>query len=118
MQVHFQSRASQALDMRAGVERRVRFALRRLAPRVPRAEVVFEDVNGPRGGRDKLCRLALTTDGNGPLIVYAVAADWRTALDTALARIHRTLARAWERAESLRRGRTRRPPPGDEPTRR
>ncbi len=107
MQVLFKSRHPQATELRDLTERRVRFALRRLGWLVPRAEVQMTDVNGPRGGVDKRCQVALRTDGAGSVIVASVASDWRTALDNALARAARFLLRLWRRGSDSRRMRQR-----------
>jgi ribosome-associated translation inhibitor RaiA len=107
MQVLFKSRDAQAAPWRELAERRVRFALRRLGWLVPRAEVQLSDVNGPRGGVDKRCQLALRTDGAGVVVVTAVARDWRTALDEALSRAGRFLMRLWRRRQSQQRPRSR-----------
>lgn len=107
MQVLFKSRHPHASDLRDLAERRVRFALRRLGWRVPRAEVQLSDVNGPRGGVDKRCQVELRTDGAGSVVVAAVASDWRTALDNALARAARFLMRQWRRGSDSRRMRQR-----------
>ena len=107
MQVLFKSRHPQATDFRDLTERRVRFVLRRLGWLVPRAEVQMSDVNGPRGGIDKRCQVELRTDGVGSVVVASVAGDWRTALDTALARAARFLMRLWRRGSAARRMRQR-----------
>jgi ribosome-associated translation inhibitor RaiA len=107
MQVFFKSRHPQATELRTLTERRVRFVLRRLVWLVPRAEVHMSDVNGPRGGIDKRCQVALKTDGAGSVVVSSVANDWRTALDNALARAARFLMRLWRRGHDARRMRQR-----------
>lgn len=107
MQVLFKSRHPKATDLRDLTERRVRFVLRRLGWLVPRAEVRMSDVNGPRGGIDKRCQVELRTDGAGPVVVAAVASDWRIALDNALARAARFLVRLWRRGGESRRMRQR-----------
>lgn len=107
MQVLFNSRHPNAAELRELTERRVRFALRRLSGWVPRAEVKFSDVNGPRGGIDKRCQVELKTDGAGTVVVAAVANDWRSALDSALARAARFLMRMWRRGRDSRRVRQR-----------
>ena len=107
MQVLFKSRHPRAADFRDLTERRVRFVLRRLGWLVPRAEVQMSDVNGPRGGIDKRCQVELRTDGAGSVVVAAVASDWRTALNTALARAARFLMRSWRRGSDSRRMRQR-----------
>ena len=103
MEVLFKSRHPQATELRDLTERRVRFVLRRLGWLVPHAEVQMSDVNGPRGGIDKRCRVELRTDGAGSVVVSSVANDWRTALDKALARAARFLVRLWRRGSDSRR---------------
>ena len=83
MQILFRTRHPEAALMRDAVERRVRFAFRRLNALVPRAEIKLDDINGPRGGPDKRCQIALRTDGAGAVVVSSVAKDWRCALDEA-----------------------------------
>ncbi len=102
MQVLFKSRHPNATDLRDLTETRVRFVLRRLGWLVPRAEVQMSDVNGPRGGVDKRCQVELWTDGGGSVVVAAVARNWRTALDDALARAMRFLLRARRRRHDAR----------------
>lgn len=105
MQILFKSRHPEAALMRETVEHRVRFALRRLNAVVPRAEVQLVDVNGPRGGLDKRCQIALRTDGAGEVVVSSVAGDWRTALNEALARAVRHVRKVWRQATLVRRPR-------------
>ena len=107
MQVLFKSRHPQATELRDLTERRVRFVLRRLGWLVPRAEVQMSDVNGPRGGIDKRCQVELRTNGAGSVVVASVASDWRTALDSALARASQFLVRLWRRWSDSRRMRQR-----------
>jgi len=97
MQVLFKSRNPQATEPRDLTDRRVRFVFRRLGWLVPRAEVQMSDVNGPRGGIDKRCQVALKTDVAGTVIVASVASDWRAALNKALAKAARFLMRALRR---------------------
>ena len=105
MQVFFKTRDPQAALLRVGVERRVRFVLRRITWRVSRADVQFSDLNGPRGGVDKCCRIELRTEGAGPVVVSSVDKSWRGALDRALARVTRFVLRLWQRIGAERRPR-------------
>ncbi|WP_367847989.1 HPF/RaiA family ribosome-associated protein [Rhodoferax sp. WC2427] len=91
MQVLFQSRDPQGAEFREQVERRVRFVTRRLQGLVPRVKVLLSDVNGPRGGVDKRCQLALQTETAGTVVVSSTARTWRQAVDQALARAGRAL---------------------------
>ena len=103
MQVLFKSRHPQASELRDLTERRVRFVLRRLSWLVPRVEVHFSDMNGPRGGVDKRCQVELRTGGAGSVVVTSAAKDWRTALDHALVRAARFLVRLSRRGSDFRR---------------
>lgn len=111
MDVLFKPRHPHAAALRELTERRVRFVLRRLRGRVPRAEIRMSDVNGPRGGIDKRCQVRLETDAAGTVVVASVAGDWRAALDDALARVERLLKRLWHRGSDSRRRRRSGSPP-------
>lgn len=97
MQVLFESRSPEALALRGVAVRRTRFVMRRLQWMVPRARVHLDDLNGPRGGVDKRCRVELRAPAGEPVVVTSVATDWRRALDAALARAARALLRWWQR---------------------
>ena len=97
MQVIFESRDARASELRSMAERRVRFVMRRLAWLVPRARVLLSDINGPRGGVDKRCQVELKSDVLGTVVITAVARDWRSAFESALARAAQVLVRGWQR---------------------
>lgn len=105
MQVIFESRDADGAQMRDLSIERVRFALRRLTPLVPRAKVQFSDVNGPRGGIDKRCQVELSTEAAGTVVIASLARDWRTALDRSLGRATRVLKRSLQRNQKPVRGR-------------
>jgi hypothetical protein len=95
MQIEFESEDGEARTLRGFAERRLRFAVRRLAWLVPRATVRLSDEDGPRPA--SRCRVELLTHTGGTIVVTALARDFATALDTALMRAGRALARAWAR---------------------
>lgn len=105
MQVLFESRDPQAAHLRDVAVRRLRFVMRRMTWLVPRARVHLSDVNGPRGGVDKRCQVELKTDHAGTVVITAIARDWHSALETALARASRVLVRMWRRGRQPSRGR-------------
>ena len=107
MQILFKSRAPLAAELHDLACTRVLFVLRRFSVRIPHATVQLSDVNGPRGGTDKRCQVELHTDKGGPVVIHSVAEQWRTALDNALSRAARLLARRFERAAGSRRTRAR-----------
>jgi hypothetical protein len=103
MQITFESRDPEAVQLQPVAERRVRLALRRLSWLAPRARVQMSDVNGPRGGIDKRCQIELTTDATGPVIVTSMARDWRSALHSAIARAAKALLHNWKQTRQVRR---------------
>lgn len=110
MQVIFESRDPQAAQLRHLAVTRLQFVLRRVQWLVPRATVRLSDVNGPRGGVDKRCQVELDTDGSGKVVITAQSRDWRSAIDTALARATRVLMRLWQRGRGHGRSTPRNPP--------
>jgi ribosome-associated translation inhibitor RaiA len=100
MQVLFQSRDTEGNALREQAVRRVQFVLRRLSWLVPKAKVQLSDINGPGGGVDKRCQVEFKTRKTGVVIITAMARDWHTALDTALARAARALVRSLQRSRS------------------
>ena len=114
MQVIFESRDPQGAELREQAVTRLKFVMRRLSSRVPRAKLLLSDINGPRGGVDKRCQLELNTEGSGTVVITAVARDWRSAIDSALARAARVVQRTWQRSRQEA-GPTRgRPPAADQ----
>ena len=107
MQVLFQSRDPEGAEFRERVERRVRFVTRRLQGLVPRVKVQLSDVNGPRGGVDKRCQLALQTETAGTVVVTSTARNWRLAVDQALGRAARVLRQLVQRQRTPVRPRAR-----------
>ena len=55
--------------------RRLRFALGRLSGRIDRVSIRVSDVNGPRGGVDKRCRIAVTLVPRGEVMVEGSGHD-------------------------------------------
>lgn len=102
MQIVVESRSVVARALRDFAERKVRFAMRRRTASVPRATVSLSDVNGPRGGVDKRCQVALKTDGIGTVVATATAPSWAAALHAALARATRLLERITTRRRGIR----------------
>lgn len=79
--------------LRDHVSRRLAHACGHLGDRVRRVEVVLSDENGPRGGRDKRCRVRLVPAGLPAVHVLEQQEDLYAAIDRALARAAHALAR-------------------------
>ena len=74
--------------------------LERLACNLPAGETAIQrvtvrlsDINGPRGGEDKRCHIALRLKGLPRLVIEDTEADLYVAIDRAAERAGRTLAR-------------------------
>jgi putative sigma-54 modulation protein len=85
--------------MRLYVERRVYFALSRFGVRVIRVRVCLSDLNGPRRTVDRVCEVMTTVRGAAPLVVKQREARQTVAVDHALDRVARQVARTMERID-------------------
>lgn len=74
-------------SLRRFAERRIAFALDRL-PDLRRVVISMADVNGPKGGNDKFCRL-IAEFGVTTLIVEDVQPTWQLAIARAIRRLAR-----------------------------
>jgi ribosome-associated translation inhibitor RaiA len=83
---------------------RVAKALAALSSRITAARVVFRDENAAKGGLDMRCAITVSLAGRGRIHVADVATTPRQALDGALDKLERRLARTRQRErESSRR---------------
>ncbi len=83
--------------LREHVERRVRFAFARFAPRVRSATVRLGDANGPRGGADKTCRIPVKLPPFQPIVIEDAYNNLHVAIDRAAARAGRASGRELSR---------------------
>lgn len=83
------------------VARKVNFAVRRFASRVEHVVVRLVDVNGPKGGPDKRCRIVARLSSGRSVIVEATDADAYASASQAATRLGERVSR------SLTRGRPR-----------
>ena len=79
--------------LREYTERRLRFALAHAGDHVRRVAVRLHDVNGPRGGNDKRCRIQVTLNGFPTVMIEDTEADLYLAIDRAAERIGRNVIR-------------------------
>ena len=83
--------------------KRLEFALGRFADRVRSLTVRLTDVNGPRGGPDKRCLIAVRLTRPGRVIVIEdVDADHNVAISRAAERTSRAVSRAVQSARDWR----------------
>jgi ribosomal subunit interface protein len=79
------------------IKRRLQFALSRFESRVLQVTVRLADLNGPRGGVDKQCRMAVAIPSSGHIRAEVTDADLYTAIDRAADRIGHAVARELHR---------------------
>src|SRR5690242_487729 len=84
------------------IERRLRFALGRFAARIDRLTVHLSDVNGPRGGIDKRCRIAVALVPRGRVMVEGLGDDPFTLVTDTAKRARRAVRRTIERRRAGR----------------
>jgi ribosomal subunit interface protein len=80
--------------LRTHVERRLLFALGRFGTRLAAVQARLDDLNGPRGGIDKRCRLRVRLPGGLHVAIEEVDLDMYVAVDRACERLGRGVARA------------------------
>ncbi|MDP2877193.1 MAG: HPF/RaiA family ribosome-associated protein [Holophaga sp.] len=86
--------------IRDRVARRLGVALSRRTDQVLRVVVRLQDLNGPKGGIDKHCRIEASLARRPGEVVEAISSDLYTAIDSACRRLGRAVHRSLERAES------------------
>lgn len=116
MRLVIKSRGVELTDeLRAHATTRVQFALGRFASELQRVEIVVADINGPRGGIDKECRILVRGARLDDVFVEERAVSTEAAVAIAANRVARAVQRALARQRlqgaPLRRG-TRAPAPG------
>jgi putative sigma-54 modulation protein len=84
-------------ELKDHIERRMRFALGRFAARIDRLTVHLSDVNGPRGGIDKRCRIAIALVPRGRVIVAGLGNDPFALVTDTAKRARRAVRRLLER---------------------
>lgn len=84
-------------DLKEHVERRLHFALGRLEARIDRVTVRFSDLNGPRGGIDKQCRITVNLIPRGVVRLEGTGDDPFALVDRAAKRVGRAVRRTLER---------------------
>ena len=84
------------------VSRRLDPILERYADRIDWVRVTFQDVNGPKGGEDILCRAQVALSG-ATVVVEAFGVDPFQAVSRTMARLRLKLSSRFERLRNRRR---------------
>ncbi len=93
MQVEIRGKGFRVTDVLSTyIQRRLGFALGRFGRRVQRVLVRVEDVNGPKGGIDKQCRVAVLVRHSTTAVMEGKAANIHVAINRAVGKTSRYVA--------------------------
>lgn len=98
MKLNIQSRPFEltaALD--AYIRSKLNSALSRVAPPQTEITVALSDINGPRGGEDKQCKMLFAVPGVGLFVIKDTKADLYHAIDSSAHRARHAVSRAMTR---------------------
>lgn len=84
-------------------ETKIRFALARFGPKIRHIDVMLSDINGPKGGEDKRCRVKLSFDALSSIVIQETCDDIYEAITLNAARLKRTVSRHIDKDISSRR---------------
>jgi putative sigma-54 modulation protein len=87
---------------REEMERRLQFALSRFNGRIYQVTVGLADLNGPRGGADKKCRLVVRLIPSGKVTIEETHANVSAAVALAADRASRAVGRELRRRRDAR----------------
>ena len=85
------------------VNRRIRFALGRFSQHLTSVRVMLSDLNGPKGGVDKHCKVLINIRPSFSVIIEETDAVLESAINRALDRAGRTVARRLDQVMDRRR---------------
>lgn len=103
MRIEIQARGFELTEaLRQHTERRLQFAIGWAGHNVRTVNVRLSDINGPRGGNDKRCRIMIPLPGGQDVVIEDTESDLYVAIDRAADRAERSLARRLERSREHR----------------
>ena len=102
MQIDIQARHFTLTEpLREHAKKRIHFAMSCCGEHIKRIVMRLSDINGPRGGKDKLCHLQVVLNGLPDVIVKDIQTNLYVAIDRAVDRAGRTVIRKIERQQDL-----------------
>ena len=84
-------------DVLCKAKRLLRFSLSRFKGAISRVKLMFNDVNGPKGGIDKRCRIMVKMKTAGQIVVENDGMDYIETLSICLDRLTRAIRRKIDR---------------------
>lgn len=82
---------------REHIKERLESGLERFGNRISRVQVFLEDMNGPRGGVDKLCRIEARLAHSNPVFVEDSDSSLLSLIDRTTSRLIQAIERAVDR---------------------
>lgn len=89
-------------EARESMEQRLEQALRCLGRRIQKVNAFFSDLNGPKGGIDKLCRVVVHLKRQPSLVIEDRDSELSSLIDRVVDRVGQTATRLLERRRSAR----------------
>lgn len=89
-------------EARESMELRLEKALRCLGRRIQKVNAFFSDLNGPKGGIDKLCRVVVHLKRQPSLVIEDRDSELSSLIDRVVDRVGQTATRLLERRRSAR----------------
>lgn len=83
--------------LRGHIQRRLRFALERFTMQIRRVRVSVSDLNGPRGGIDKRCQLAISLVPAATIVMEGRDSNIYAAVDRVADKAGRSIGRRLKR---------------------
>jgi len=102
----FDKNVSLTSSQRELITRRLQFALGRFDAKIRGLWVTVSDVNGPRGGNDKLCRVRLRLHEKGEIVLSENSVSIESAIACVADRAAHKIGRLIERRRLYRRNAT------------
>jgi putative sigma-54 modulation protein len=84
-------------EMREAVERIIAFAVDRYDSQVEKVSVTLVDVNGPKGGVDKLCQITARLTRGNPVLILEKGTEILSAVNRAARRLDHRIGRRVQR---------------------
>lgn len=104
MKLEIQSRhfdLTKALE--AHIKRKLEYAFSRIQQHVMGITIYLSDINGPKGGCDKQCRLQISLAKKEVVVIKDMQTDLYDAIDRAIQRAGRTVTRNIAKQQQLQR---------------
>jgi len=87
------------------IDHRLSFALARTKHAIQSTAITVSDINGSRGGIDKLCKVVIKPVRLAPIVISERQASLRLAIDRGISRASQNLARQLKRKQHSLKGR-------------